>query len=91
MKRQETTLFLQTFQLLQQFCIPAIDQMFLKMINEDWSKESLETNKHLILTFLRGNFIIRKELTLYEEFLNKSKKYLIEHNQDVDKLLRGIV
>lgn len=84
--------FISTFMFLQRFnCIEAIDAMFNKMINEDWSKESLETNKQLIITFLRSNFIIKEKILNYSKFLEKSVKYLESNNIDPKSILHGII
>ncbi len=84
--------FIQTFDFLARFdCIPAIDQMFLKLINDDWSTESIDTNKHLIVCFLRANGGHAVGLEYYDEFLSKSIKYLESHNIDPLKLLKGII
>ena len=84
--------FISTFTFLQQFnCIEAIDVMFRKMINEDWTTESVETNKLLIVTFLRINCNFRDKISSYEQFLDKSKNYLISNNIDPLSLLKGII
>lgn len=84
--------FIETFHFLQNFnCLEAIDQMFLKLIKADWDTESLETNKMLIVTFLRTNHMIRDRLSNYQEFLKKSKKYLQDNNIEPKDLLHGII
>ena len=84
--------FMSTFIFLQRFdCIAAIDAMFKKMIKEDWNQESLETNKMLILCFLRINTTFKSKITHYKEFRDKSVKYLIDNNIDPKKLLHGII
>jgi hypothetical protein len=84
--------FISTFTFLQQFdCIEAIDVIFIKMINADWTTESLETNKLLIITFLRINYKFRDKITNYEQFLDKSKNYLIRNNIEPISVLKGII
>jgi hypothetical protein len=84
--------FMSTFMFLQRFdCLDAIDAMFLKIINADWSQETFATNKLLIATFCRANFSVRNKLTQYEPFLAKSIKYLEENNYNPSDLLKGII
>lgn len=83
--------FISTFSLLQQFCPKAIDEMFLKMIKEDWSKEPLDTNKELIVCFLRANYAIKDQLSQYEPFLAKSQDYLKNNGIEPESLLKGII
>lgn len=92
MDQKEVIEFLQTFKFLQRFgCFEAIDEMFIKLINEDWSKESFNTNKQLIVNFTRSNCLVREKLKYYEPFLTKSIEYLNENNYDPMKLLKGII
>ena len=91
MKKSQLKQFISTFTFLQQFCPAAIDQMFVKMIGEDWSQESLDTNKHLIVCFLRTNYSIKETLPHYQDFLNKSITYLKNNKEDPKGLLHGII
>lgn len=92
MKQQLVQEFIPTFHFLQRFdCLEAIDQILLKLINEDWSTESVETNKILIVTFCRSNFNIRKKLEYYDDFLNKSIKYLESNQIQPISILKGII
>ena len=92
MEKVDIQPFIQTFNFLMRFnCFLAIDAMFEKMIKEDWSQHSLDTNKILIVTFCRVNCKIRKELPHYEPFLQKSVQYLKNHNTDPISLLKGIL
>ena len=84
--------FISTFNFLISFnCFEAIDQMFLKLIEEDWSKESIETNQELIVIFCRTNYTIRNKLNYYKPFINKALNYGKQHNLDISELLIGIL
>lgn len=84
--------FMKTFDFLMRFdCFEAIDQMFLKLINADWSTESFQDNKTLIVTFLRYNARVKSKLKYYNDFLEKSIKYLEENNYPPKNLLHGII
>lgn len=84
--------FIATFMFLQRFdCPQAIDEMFLKLITEDWAGESFETNKILITTFCRVNYQIKDQLKNYQPFLEKSIKYLESNNYEPSQLLKGII
>lgn len=92
MNQKEVGEFIKTFHFLQRFdCLSAIDEMFLKLIKEDWSKESFTTNKMLIVTFCRANSKIRKRLKYYQPFLDKSINYCNENSFDPNKILKGIL
>lgn len=84
--------FMETFSLLTRFdCIPAINEMFKKMIQEDWETESVDTNKTMIVLFLRANFQIKDMISSYNVFLEKSLKYLEKKDINSVSLLKGIV
>ena len=84
--------FIHTFRFLQSFnCFEAIDQMFNKMIKEDWTKESLETNKILIVTFLRVNSMCKDRLIYYDVFLNKAIDYLKNNHIEPENVLKGLI
>ena len=83
--------FLRTFNLLADFkCFPAIDEMFYKLWIEDWSKESVETNKTILVTFLRGCYLHREEIPHYSLLLKKACTYLEEVGDDYESILRGL-
>lgn len=84
--------FMTTFIFLQRFnCFEAIDAMFLKMINEDWSQESIQTNKILIVTFCRTNAMFRNKIKNYDTFVEKAKNYLTKNNIDPMTVIKGII
>ena len=84
--------FISTFRFLANFdCFPAIEEMFQKLIEADWSTETIDTNKHLIVTFCRGNCKWKGKLQNYEEFVDKSVEYLEEHGIKPESLLKGII
>lgn len=84
--------FIHTFRFLQNFnCFEAIDQMFNKMIKEDWTKESLATNKILIITFLRVNCMFKDKLFYYDPLLKKSIDYLKANNIEPENVLKGLI
>ena len=84
--------FMSTFIFLQKFnCFEAIDAMFGKMLKEDWSTESLATNKILIVTFLRTNCQFKEKISNYKDFLSKSVKYLESYNIEPKSLLHGLI
>ena len=92
MNDQQLQQFISTFNFLQKFnCFEAIDAMFVKMINEDWSQESFHTNKLLIVAFLRTNFAFKSKILHYDNFLKKSCEYLNQHNYDPKNLLTGLI
>lgn len=92
MDRKVIQQFIETFMFLQQFnCFDAIDQMFVKMIKEDWDTESLEVNKQLIVTFCRANALYKTKIPHYQDFLDKACSYLKINNCDPKSLLHGIL
>lgn len=92
MEQKQVLAFVSTFGFLQNFkCLPAIDEMFLKLIEADWSMESLDTNKVLLTTFLRSNYSVRSELKHYQELLDMTLDYFDSNGVEANELLVGLV
>ena len=81
-----------TFSFLQRFdCFPAIEEMFQKIIEADFSEESTDTNSILIVSFLRSNFEFRDKISNYGELIDKGVDYFKDKGIDPEDMLHGIV
>jgi len=68
----------------------AIDQIFLKLIREEWDVKS-DKIQEVIVLFCRANYTIKERLVYYKPFLNKAREYCEKFDIDISELLIGIV